>query len=174
MKREGLYAHGVQLNADIRGMKQVNGESTSFGAVRSVFTINLPLSHNGSVAFMNRVGGGTTIGSPNFYQMVQLGGVQSLRGFNSRRFTGNSMLYDNLELTVKLFDFRSFLFPGSIGLVGFNDVGRVWAKDEKSRQWHHGYGGGIYVAPVDLVLLRVLVGHSVETTQVYLNLGYSF
>ena len=86
----------------------------------------------------------------------------------------HSMLYDNLELTVKLFDFRSFLFPGSIGLVGFNDVGRVWAKDEKSRQWHHGYGGGIYVAPADLVLFRVLVGHSVETTQVYLNLGYSF
>jgi hemolysin activation/secretion protein len=105
---------------------------------------------------------------------MQLGGVQNLRAFNSRRFTGNAMLYDNIELRIKLFDFSSILFPGSFGIIGFNDLGRVWVDNEKSTQWHHGYGGGIYLAPADIAFLRILVGHSVETTQLYLNLGVSF
>jgi hypothetical protein len=174
LKRAGLYAHGFQFAADIKSMTQLNGESQSFALVRSAFTVNLPLTSNSRIVFMNRVGGGTSFGSPNFYQMMQLGGVQNLRAFNSRRFTGNSMLFDNLELTAKLFDFSSFLFPGSVGIIGFNDLGRVWVNGEQSKQWHHGYGGGIYLAPADLVLLRLLVGHSVETTQIYFNLGYSF
>ena len=174
IRQAGLHSHGFQWSTEIRGLKQVGREDRSFGAIRSTFTLNQPLTASSSIAIMNRIGGGTTTGSPDFYQLMQLGGVQNLRGFNSRRFSGNAMLFDNLELTAKLFDFSSFLFPGSVGIIGFSDVGRVWVNGEKSRQWHHGYGGGIYLAPADLVLLRVLVGHSVETTQLYFNLGYTF
>lgn len=123
---------------------------------------------------MNRLGGGTSFGEPVYFQMMQLGGVQNLRGFNTRRFTGKTLLYHNAELRVRVFDFDSFIFPGSLGLIGFNDVGRVWMPGETSTTWHHGYGGGIYLAPADVVLFKLLIGHSVETTQLYLNLSLGF
>ena len=58
-----------------------------------------------------RIGGGTTIGKPSFFQQMQLGGVQNLRGFRSIRFTGKTMFYYNTDLRLKLFDFVSYLFP---------------------------------------------------------------
>jgi outer membrane translocation and assembly module TamA len=39
---------------------------------------------------------------------------------------------------MKLFNFTSYLTPGTIGLVMFNDAGRVWAKGEASTRWHNG------------------------------------
>ena len=103
---------------------------------------------------------------------MQLGGTQNLRGFNTARFTGRSMLFHNAELRLKLFQFTSYLFPGSFGLIGFNDVGRVWMPDENSTTWHHGYGGGIYIIPANVILIRAVVGHSKETTQLYFNLVF--
>lgn len=35
-------------------------------------------------------------------------------------------------------------------LAGF-DHGRVWMPGEDSRKWHHSYGGGIFLAPLDLL-----------------------
>ena len=112
------------------------------------------------------------MGKPQFYQMMMLGGPLNLRGYNLNRFTGHSMLYHNAELRLKLFDFTSYLFPGSLGIIGFNDVGRVWLKEETSSTWHHGYGGGIYIVPANVVLVRALLGHSVEGNQFYLNFYY--
>lgn len=169
-----LPASGFYLNVDAKAMQQFGGDKRFFSAVESELGFHLPLKSDSTVVLTNRLGGGITGGEPQFYQMMQLGGVQNLRGFNSLRFTGRSMFYHNAELRVKLFDFDSRLFPASFGLVGFNDVGRVWMPGESSDVWHHGYGGGVYLAPANVVMLRVLVGHSVEITQVYLNLVFGF
>lgn len=122
----------------------------------------------------NRIGAGTVIGDPAFFQKMQIGGVNSLRGFNSRRFTGNTMFYHNLDLRVKLFNFTSYLVPGTIGIVGFNDVGRVWEKGESSGVWHQGYGGGLYVLPGEVILIQATVGFSKEATMPYISIGFSF
>ncbi len=36
------------------------------------------------------------------------------------------MLYNNTELRIKVTDFRTYLLPGAIGIIAFNDIGRVW------------------------------------------------
>jgi hypothetical protein len=33
-------------------------------------------------------------------------------------------------MRVKLFSVRTYLFPASLGILGFHDLGRVWYKDE--------------------------------------------
>ena len=53
-----------------------------------------------------------------------------------------------MEIRWKIANFKTYLFPGAIGIFVFNDVGRVWVKDEKSNDWHVGNGGGIWFAPV--------------------------
>lgn len=122
----------------------------------------------------NRIGAGTTLGKPTFFQRMQLGGVHSLRGFNSKRFTGTSMLYNNLDLRLKLFNFTSYLVPGTVGLLGFTDLGRVWEKGEHSNKWHQGYGGGMYIMPGEVLLLQASVGTSREASMLYLSVGFNF
>ncbi len=103
--------------------------------------------------------------------MLQLGGVHNLRGYHSLRFAGKSMLYHNVDLRIKLFDFSSYIFPGTMGVIGFNDVGRVWMPGEKSNKWHDGFGGGLYLVPADLVLIQALFGRSPEGIQTYISFG---
>lgn len=95
-----------------------------------------------------RLGGGINAGKYAFQQAQYLSGTENLRGFRRDRFAGRSMLYNNLELRLKIADFNTYLFPGQLGVFLFNDVGRVWADHERSGRWHVGNGLGLYVSPV--------------------------
>lgn len=163
---------GVLFSADLRAMQQLRGEKVSFGSIRTDLSLFTRISRDSGFILVNRAGAGTTVGEPQFYQMMMLGGPLNLRGYNLNRFTGRSMLYHNAELRLKLFDFTSYLFPGSLGLIGFNDVGRVWMPNEVSTTWHHGYGGGLYIVPANVILVRALLGHSREGNQFYFNFFY--
>lgn len=99
-------------------------------------------------------------------------GAQSLRGFYPWRFTGNTLVYNNLELCPKLLDFTSYLLPDTLGLVAFNDVGRVWPPGETSVKWHDGYGDGRYFLPAQLLLVQAVVGFSNEGTYPHVSAGF--
>ena len=164
---------GMYWNTRITANQQLNGDHERYGKIQSEFRYYLNPGQSGFV-IANRLGGGTTVGDPEFFQQMQLGGVHNLRGFHTNRFTGKSMLYYNLDLRLKLFDFTSYIVPGSLGLLGFNDVGRVWVPGQTSSQWHHGYGGGIYIVPADLILIQAAVGFSKESTMPYISVGFNF
>ncbi|WP_246230277.1 hypothetical protein [Mucilaginibacter humi] len=42
------------------------------------------------------------------------------------------MAYNNFEVRMKISDFASYLLPGTLGAIGFHDVGRVWTPGEVS------------------------------------------
>ncbi|HEX2607830.1 MAG TPA: BamA/TamA family outer membrane protein [Flavisolibacter sp.] len=144
-----------------------------FTQLQSSFTFYIPIGDS-SVVLANRIGGGTTWGEAPFYQQYTLGGVGNLRGYNINRFTGASMAYHNIELRVRLFRFTSYLFPGSFGIMAFNDVGRVWTPGESSGTWHNGYGGGIFITPAEKLLIQFSAAKSVEGTQAYFSAGFAF
>ncbi|GGG02616.1 hypothetical protein GCM10011323_04320 [Pontibacter amylolyticus] len=168
-----MPTQGVYWNTTLLGVEQLDKDGR-FGQLRSEFSFYLNPQGNSNVSLANRVGGGVTVGDPYFYQLLYLGGNGNLRGFRNFRFAGEHLLYNNLELRWKLFDFTSYLFPGSVGLVGFHDVGRVWAEGERSHTWHQGYGGGLYLIPAKLVLLQAVVGFSEEDVLPYVSLGFRF
>ena len=76
------------------------------------------------------------------------------------RFTGKTMAYHNIEMRLKVADFTSYLLPGTLGVIAFNDIGRVWTPGENSTDWHDGYGGGIYFLPAQLITVQWVVGFS--------------
>jgi len=164
---------GFYWNTRITADQQLNYQQRRYGKVQTEFRYYLNPGHSGFV-IANRLGGGTTFGDPAFFQLMQLGGVRNLRGFHTNRFTGKSMAYYDLDLRFKLFDFTSYIVPGSVGLLGFHDVGRVWYPGQSSNLWHHGYGGGIYVVPADLILIQAAVGFSKESTMPYISIGFNF
>jgi len=71
--------------------------------------------------------------------------------------------YANTDIRIKLADFRTAVFPGSVGIYGLFDIGRVWFEDQngqdptaptgKSELWHKGYGGGAYIIPMKAFLV---------------------
>ena len=134
----------------------------------------IELSKREQFVVANRLGGGITQGNPSFFQQFQLGGPANLRGFAINRFAGSSMFYHNIEARVKLFNFNSYLFPGTFGLTAFHDIGRVWMSDENSKSWHRGYGAGLFILPADVLVIQFLMGWSKEGHQPYVSLGMSF
>jgi hypothetical protein len=168
MPKKGLFWRTV-----VGAKQQISEQQDRYGSVESELRFYLNPGNAGFVV-ANRIGGGTTIGDPTFYQRIQLGGVHNLRGFHSNRFTGRTGVYYNLDLRLKLFEFSSYITPGSVGLIGFNDVGRVWEPGESSNKWHDGYGGGLYVVPAELILIQGTVGFSKEGALPYISVGFSF
>ncbi|WP_316835207.1 BamA/TamA family outer membrane protein [Pedobacter nutrimenti] len=164
---------GMYWKTGLSFKKEVNGAHDSYGKIQTEFRYYFRPGRSG-VVIANRIGGGTTFGDPAFFQQMQLGGMRSLRGFHSNRFTGRTMAYHNLDLRVKLFNFTSYIVPGSVGLIAFNDIGRVWSPGEDSKKWHDGYGGGLYVVPAELFLIQAAVGFSNEGALTYISIGFNF
>lgn len=153
------YELGANGNSYLKSTNSISGYKTIF---------------NNRLTIANRFGVDAVWGNPYYFQYVQLGGENSLRGFNSRRFSGKTGVYNNFDLRIKVFESFSYIMPGSVGLIGFYDVGRVWMTNEKSNVWHNGAGGGIYVMPADLFVIQVVVGVSKDAVLPYLRIGLSF
>ncbi len=169
-----LPAGGVYSFINLMGMRQLNQGNITYAQLNGEFNHYLALNKDSTLVLANRLGGGIISGNPDFFQMLYLGGNHNLRGFRNYRFAGKSYAYHNIELRAKLFDFTSYILPGTVGLTLFNDLGRVWAPGESSSKWHDGYGGGIYIQPAQLVLIQVQAGHSVEGWLPYISLGFRF
>ena len=168
-----LPSEGGYLNLRARGYTGLNEESKSFGQLTGEFSFYKAIAKN-SIIFANRIGGGFTLGNPTFYQALYLGGQGNLWGYRKYRFAGEHMLYNNLEARVKLLDIGSYLLPGQLGLLGFYDVGKVWAKGFNSSRIHQGVGGGLYYAPAQLMVIQVVGGYSSEGWSPYVTLGLRF
>ena len=163
------------------GLEGYAGDFSSYESSVSFYqSFRLPAR----VVFAARIGGGINRGDFQFYQAQVLDGRTELRGFRKTRFYGDSKLYSNTEVRIKLFSLRTYLFPASLGVLAFHDIGRVWYKDEngidptsstgKSDKWHRGWGGGLWFTPFNLTVLSIEVGHSVEGTLGYVRLGFLF
>lgn len=166
-----LPTRGVLWHTTLLGLQGFSDQPNHLTQLRTDFTLTNRVGRGGRLLLTNRLGGGLTYGKPAFYQLLYLGGHDNLRGFRNYRFAGNHAFYHNIEARLKLFDFSSYLFPGSVGLLAFNDLGRVWLRGESSARWHAGYGGGLYVTPASLLVLTASVGVSPDGVLPYIALG---
>lgn len=169
-----IPTRGLLWNTSIQGNKGLTGFSYDYTQLRTDLSIYASFGLPAKAVLVTRFGGGVTWGRHEFFQALTLGGTANLRGYRNHRFAGNSMVYNNIEIRARLFEFTSYLLPGSVGLIAFNDVGRVWMDGENSRQWHNGFGGGLYVSPVNMLVITAVVGHSPEETLPYVTFGFRF
>ena len=109
-----------------------------------------------------------------YFQAMNLGQNNFLRGFRKNRFSGSTLAYGSLSLLIKLFDSKSYILPGAVGLLAFDDVGRVWTQNQSSNKWHNSIGGGFYYSPFNILLMSAAVGFSEEETLFNLSIGTKF
>ncbi len=147
----------------------------SLNKIESDMVIYASLKIPARVVGVIKLGGGHIFNdSIDYFQALSLGQNNVLRGFRKNRFSGTSVAYGSLELRIKLFESRSYILPGQVGLIVFNDVGRVWYTDEESRKWHYAAGGGIYYNPFNLVILSATAGYSKEEHVFNFSIGSKF
>lgn len=173
-RRRLVARRGVLWSTTLSGQQRLGPAAHAFGQLRTEFAFYARLGRDSALVLANRTGAGTTLGAAGYFQQFKLGGPQNLRGFYLGRFTGQHLAYNNLELRLKLLDFRSYLLPGTLGVVAFNDVGRVWSPGEASARWHVSYGGGLYLVPAQLALVQAVLGLSAEGAYPYVSAGFRF
>jgi outer membrane protein assembly factor BamA len=171
--------YGVDFNVLGQLKVGINDRSSTFGRISTWAKIFYTLEEM-TTTVASRVGFASNIGNYEFFQANTLGGRTfsggsgNLRGFLRNRFAGRTSLYHNTDIRAKLFNVKSYLLPTSVGIWGFFDDGKVWTQGESSDVWHIGYGGGVWVSPLDRIVLTAGLAFSEEERLFALGLGFTF
>lgn len=110
-----------------------------------------------------RVGSSTVEELPAFAR-YSLGGMNSLRGYNSRSFEGSNFYLGNFELRVPI--------ASAVSLVGFYDIGNADAKMDWSN-YHDDYGLGVRVK-TPFGNLRIDYAKGEDENRTYFGFGEMF
>jgi hypothetical protein len=166
---------GITWYTDITNLNGLNDNSHALTRLNSDMTIYASISDKNRLSAVLRAGGGHIFSKGfEYFQAMNLGANNYLRGFRKNRFSGRSMLYESTELRYRLFKSKSYIFPGDVGVLSFFDIGRVWQDNEHSQKWHNAYGAGLYYVPYSLVSFAVSVGISSEDKLLNISLGTKF
>jgi hypothetical protein len=166
---------GIRWTNKFTLLEPLTTNTSALTRLESDMVIYASLKIPAKVIGVIKMGGGHIFNdSIEYFQALSLGQNNVLRGFRKNRFSGHSVAYGSLELRIKLFDSRSYIFPGQVGLIAFDDIGRVWYKGEKSKKWHNVTGGGIYYNPFNLIIVSATIGVSTEETVFNFSLGTKF
>lgn len=171
---EVIPTRGMVAKLDVERFIAVEGFSESLtrisGEWKFYFTAKLP----SALTIGNRIGAAHNFGDFEFFNANMLGGLTNLRGFRRTRFYGETSFYHNLDLRLKLFSFRSYIFPGQFGIQAFHDTGRVWVGGENSETWHTGKGVGIWISPLDTAVIGLNYAFGEDENLLTVNLGFFF
>jgi outer membrane protein assembly factor BamA len=146
----------------------------SFGKVRVDLRYYFPYRYYTKLSLALRIKAEKVWGTYPFYESAFIGGISSVRGLPSERYSGNASLAGGVELRVKTLDVF-FLFPEEVGVLAFIESGRVFLSDRKSRKWHTGFGGGLYCSVINKDLtFSLTLGSSEKRIGFYFNSGFTF
>lgn len=171
-----MTTRGINWQTSLKVLNGLTDVSKNVTQLSSDMSLFLNLSRAGGFVLVTRFGAAKNFGEGfEFYQAQYLGGTENLRGYRKYRFAGQSMAFNNTEVRLKIADFRTYIFPGSVGLFLFHDVGRVWAKNDITTiKWHTGYGGGIWLSPLNRLVITAAYTASKEDNLPLITLGWQF
>lgn len=129
---------------------------------------------NRILGLATRIGFEHVEGDFEFYQGATLGGRTNFRSVRSERWVGNTSFYHNIDLRLRGFGFNKGPIPSAGGLLLGFDYGRVWLEGEDSDVWHTAFGGGIWVAPFNAIIIHATYFRSDEDGRISVGGGFPF
>lgn len=165
---------GFTINTSANRYINLSGNEPDFTKIAGSFSTLLSFRKYPRTVFAFRAGGEKIFGDYYFHDAAILNGKTNLRGYRKTRFYGDQAVYFNSEARIKLYNFKNYLLTGEIGLLLFDDVGRVWLDGEHSNTWHNGYGTGVWVSPFKMAIVTATLNKSKEETLVQFNFSYLF
>ncbi|PCH73053.1 MAG: phosphoesterase [Flavobacteriaceae bacterium] len=148
---------------------------TRVGYLKSRLGIDHKLNTKGNLVLSTKIGGEINISDAYlFYDAVSIGGSNGLRGFIDNRFSGNSGVYQNTDIRLRLARLKTSFIPFTVGLYGGFDYGRVWQQGEHSRRWHTSAGGGIWVSALSSLSLQLAVFNATDGNLISIGLNFTY
>ncbi|SFW25330.1 Calcineurin-like phosphoesterase [Sinomicrobium oceani] len=133
------------------------------------------VDHRGRIVYATKFKAHFNTGDEfEFYQGASIGGIDGLRGFRNQRFIGRTSFYNNNDLRFTLAQFRTGLFPMTLGTYGGFDYGRVWTADDDSGKWHNSVGGGVYLNAINMFTANFSYFNSKDSNRFAFGLGFNF
>ncbi|MET0555389.1 MAG: BamA/TamA family outer membrane protein [Vicinamibacteria bacterium] len=157
--------------------------TSHFGEVNG--NLNAYLSAGQAVTLALRAGGKKVFGAYPYFEGASIGegglGENALdepedtvRGYRARRYLGDASLWGQSEVRLRVSGL-TLVVPGTWGIHGFADAGRVWLEGESSDTWHVGVGGGIWISLLnDRMSLTTGLSHGKESDLFYVRGGFSY
>jgi hypothetical protein len=109
-----------------------------------------------------------------YFEAARVGGSSSLRGYSTGRFLGDAAVFAQTELRVPVTRL-ALVVPGTLGVFGLADAGRVYLDGETSDKWHAGFGGGVWFAWLGGAKVASLaVARGSERTTLSVRVGAAF
>jgi hypothetical protein len=172
--RQGTPSRGYALE----------GGATYFPEYMNVERGEFGEAHAQAAAYVSPPGGNPTLalraqgkklwGTYPFAESAFLGGATSLRGVHEQRYAGDASVLGSVELRVDVARIL-FIVPTDFGLIGLADIGRVFLDGEQSNEWHSGFGGGIWLAPLRRSsTVHFTVARAEQRTAIYFGVGLAF
>ncbi len=175
VNNELFPTRGITWNTVFSYLEGTNKNSHNLTKLNSDMVVYASISDKNRFSAILRIGGGH-IFSKNFeyFQALNIGSNNFVRGYRKDRFAGRSMFYQSTEFRCRLFKSRSYLLPGDVGVLAYYDIGRVWMTNENSQRWHNSFGPGLYYVPYSLVSLSLSLGISSEEQLLNVSFGTKF
>jgi hypothetical protein len=158
----------VSFYSEIKGKKDQHLSLSSIATVYGTPNFSLPIT------FALRIGAQTNIGDYKFYQANTIGNNTYLRGFRNQRFSGKTAYFANSEFRFKVSTFRNYIFTGDFGVYTFYDIAKIRSSQPESKEWHHGYGPGVWVNFYNKILISLDYGFSNESQVISFSTGFRF
>jgi outer membrane protein assembly factor BamA len=170
-----LPTRGTVFNTTLRSLVALNSSYKNLTQLNSTLVWYSDFLAKDHLVLATRFGFNHNIGDYQYAQANYLGFRENLRGFRIHRFGGRTSAYNNIELRWKVTEIQTFLCPISFGLIAFNDVGRVWVDHENSSSWHNGSGGGIWISPINKIVITYILSYSKEEKNFpWITVGFQF
>src|SRR5581483_11600133 len=107
---------GVFWQTNFGAYGGLNNESHAYSRLNTDLAVYTSFSSRAGLVIANRVGWGKTFGRYDFYAAQFLGATENLRGYHKYRYAGDEAFYHNIDLRVKLAQFNTYFFPGTLGV----------------------------------------------------------
>jgi hypothetical protein len=146
----------------------------TFGSASATLAAYISAPAGWSPTLYLRAGGRKVWGRYPYFEAARIGGGGSVRGYSTGRFMGDAGVFGQAELRVPLATAK-LVVPGTLGVLGLADAGRVYLDGESSDTWHSGFGGGIWFAWLGGAnVLSLSVARSTERTTLNFRAGVAF
>ncbi len=166
---------GVRFNTGASWKVNLRETNRDFFKFYGNLTFYFATDYRENIILATRVGFEHNEGDFEFYQGAILDGNSNFRGFRRDRFYGTTSFYHQTDLRCRIGYVKDgALFPFSYGITAGFDHGRVWLDGEISDVWHVGYGGGIWIAPVDFFVINSSLFRGEGANLIRVTLGFNF
>ena len=165
---------GFRYQADIAWHTSISGSDRSFVKYGTDFTFYKSFGSKHKLTFASRIGANFISGNYDFFFAPTIGQGENIRGLFSERFRGDASFFHTTDIRKELGSSNNIILPFSFGVIGSFDYGRVWLEGEDSGVLHRSYGGGFWIAPLNIAVLSFHFSRSDVDSRFMVRVGHAF